>query len=118
MATVHTADADFALTQATVQLSMTNGSWVRPTIDESVGSDLGAAQERPAYIPFQLYIDQNEADPNATQENRLEQESEAATRITHLARQITRGVEFLYHDLNGDNLQLCLPKHIKEFTQH
>ncbi|OBT50795.1 hypothetical protein VE04_08033 [Pseudogymnoascus sp. 24MN13] len=59
---------DFALTQATI----TNGSWTRPAINESVGSDLGAAQEQSIYIPFQNYIDQNEADPNATQETRLD----------------------------------------------
>ncbi|KFZ02371.1 hypothetical protein V501_09591 [Pseudogymnoascus sp. VKM F-4519 (FW-2642)] len=58
---------NFALTQATI----TDGSWTRPAINESVGSDLGAAQEQPTYIPFQNYIDQNEADPNAVQETRL-----------------------------------------------
>ena len=60
----------------------------------------------------------NEADPNASQDTRLNQESDAATRITHLSRQLTRGVEILFHELNGDNLNICLPKHIKEYTLH
>ena len=40
MATMYTSDADFALTQTTIQNSIANGTWVRPIIDESVGLNL------------------------------------------------------------------------------
>lgn len=67
---------------------------------------------------MRIHIEANKADPNAPQGDRLEQEGSIATRITHLSHQLTRATEFIFHDISGDNLHVCMPKHIKEFTTH
>jgi hypothetical protein len=67
---------------------------------------------------MKIYIDANVADANASQEGRLEQEETMATQITHVSRQLARTTEFLFHQLSGDYLSICMPKHVKQFKNH
>lgn len=67
---------------------------------------------------MKIYIDANVADPNASQEGRLEQEETMAIQITHVSRQLARATEFLFHQLSGDYLSICMPKHVKQFKNH
>ncbi|KFY12304.1 hypothetical protein V491_06844 [Pseudogymnoascus sp. VKM F-3775] len=116
--TLYTTDDDFKLTKTIITESIANKKWAKPIFDESVALNLEAIDEPPVYIPLGQYINMNKPDPNIDQGTRLDQESDIAVQLTHLSKQLIRSTEFVFYKISGDNVDLCPPKHVKNFDQY
>ncbi|KFY39301.1 hypothetical protein V494_04032 [Pseudogymnoascus sp. VKM F-4513 (FW-928)] len=113
MVSMFTLNRDFDHTKSYILDTVATGRWKRPIMHHVDITSLDATQPQPKYVPFQTFLDQNVAVP-AADDNRLEKDVDEATRLTHLSRQLARGVELLFHDISGDNLLACVPKHVQE----
>ncbi|KFY86069.1 hypothetical protein V500_07891 [Pseudogymnoascus sp. VKM F-4518 (FW-2643)] len=105
MASLFTRDVDFELTWEVLQSTLEAGGWKRPLIKSTSEMGLNTFQ-RPDYIPMGQLIAQNTTEPMGTPHFSW------GTQYNQwlLKHRLAQGIEFLYHDISGRNLEICVPR--------